>query len=509
MFMIEFNEKFQKALDLLENSTNNLFITGKAGTGKSTLLNYFMQKTPKKVVLLAHTGVAALNVKGATIHSFFKFKPGITQDSVNRMTKNWKNREIFESIDLIIIDEISMVRADLLDCIDLFLRRVLKQKKPFGGVRMAFIGDLYQLPPVLKGEEKTFFQEVYETPYFFSAQVFAKSNFKFLELDKVYRQKDAIFVDLLNGIRKNTIDDLGLALLNKRVLTPEAEEGYIYLTSTNAAADEINRQKLSALSGKSHFFEADIDGNFDEKISPTDPSLELKVGAQVMFLNNHQFGLWVNGSVGKVVDLSDEEILVEKQDGERVLVEKFSWTLYEYIFQKEARKLTQDPIGSFKQYPLKLAWGITIHKSQGKTFDKVIIDLGRGTFACGQTYVALSRCRSLDGLILKKPLQKKDIFTDHKIVKFLVDTQYELSEKECSKENKMAIIERAIKEQQPLKIVYLKTNDEKSARTIVPLSMGQMQYQNKGFLGLEAFCQIRGEKRVFRIDRILEISDVS
>lgn len=411
------NDEFGNALNLLENARCNLFITGRAGTGKSTLLNYFIQKTSHKVVLLAPTGVAALNIKGETIHSFFGFKPGVNLDEVKRLTKKIKKRGFFASIELIIIDEISMVRADLLDCVDLFLRCSLNSKLPFGGIRMVFIGDLCQLPPVIAKEERDFFQKLYYTPYFFSAEVMKQVSFHFLELNRVYRQKDAAFVEILTAISNNSISDEQLYCLNKRVGEAK-EDGYIYLTSTNREVDFINAKKLQELPGEEFSFCADSEGDFDEMSAPNDIHLKLKVGAQVMFLMNHPKNLWVNGTIGKVVKINGNEIFVEKADGEVVKVNRYTWGLYKYKFDEEKKQLCQEEIGCFIQFPLKLAWGITIHKSQGKTFDKVVVDLSGGTFAPGQAYVALSRCSSLEGLILKAPIKKRYILTDPKVVKF-------------------------------------------------------------------------------------------
>ncbi len=424
------DEYFQNALSLLENATESLFLTGRAGTGKSTLLSYFMQNTKKNVVVLAPTGVAALNVKGETIHSFFHFKPGVTIEDAKKEAKRVKNIAFYQSIDLIIIDEISMVRADLLDCIDIFLQTLLCTKKPFGALRMVFIGDLYQLPPVVSNEERLFFEELYETPYFFSAYVM--KNLKFcplvVELGKIYRQNDETFISLLNSIRKNCITEEELNLLNKRAFLPCSDEGCLYLTTTNAAALKINEEKLGALEGNCCEFTAEIEGDFDRKASLGETILKLKPGAQVIFLNNHSEGLWVNGTLGRVTRVVADQIFVRMENGEEVKVKKFRWNLYKYGLDPQTKKLFQEEVGSFHQYPLKLAWALTIHKAQGKSFDRVILDLERGCFAHGQTYVALSRCRSLGGLFLKKPLKKSHIVMDQRVVQFLTRYQCALSD---------------------------------------------------------------------------------
>jgi ATP-dependent exoDNAse (exonuclease V) alpha subunit len=506
---IVFDKQFKNALNLLKNLKKNIFITGKAGSGKSTLLNYFMQKTEKNIAVLAPTGVSALNVKGETIHSFFRFKPGITKKEAEKLAIKTKKKNLYKNLHTIIIDEISMVRADLLDCVDLFLKKVLKKSSPFGGIRMVFIGDLYQLPPVLTTEEKKHFKNLYESPYFFSSNVMKSEKFKFefLELDKIYRQNDPLFIEILNSIRNNTIDNEKIEILNERTNEKhlKCDKGYIYLTSTNKEAKEINNKKLLEINKKLFTFEAEILGEFTPKTAPTDISLQLKENSQVMFLINHPKGLFVNGSVGKITKILGDEISVKLPNGKIVLVERYNWQLYKYSFDDKSKSLIQEEIGSFLQFPLKLSWGITIHKSQGKTFDKVILDLKRGTFAHGQTYVGLSRCRTLKNLFLKYPIKKRHVLLDYKVVNFLTKLQYNLSEKKCSLEDKIAIIEKAIKDSKEINIVYLKANDQKSKRTIKPFFVGDMFYGNKKFLGIEAFCKKRNEERVFRVDRILEI----
>ena len=506
--MIEINEEFAKALDLFDRSPDSLFLTGKAGTGKSTLLQYFMDQTKKNVVVLAPTGVAALNIGGQTIHSFFKFKPGITLDEAIKLGKKAKKKAFYQKIKIIIIDEISMVRADLLDAVDLFLQTAKENKKPFGGIRMIFIGDLYQLPPVVNFQERECFFSLYKSPYFFTAKVMENPLFKlcFLELEKIYRQKDELFIETLNAIRNKTVTDAHLTLLNSRVIKNEIDdEGSIYLTATNQAAAIINEEKLSKIKKKNVSFEADILGNFAEKMAPTDKKLKLKVGAQVMFLMNEPSGLWVNGSIGKVIEIGFDEIEVELTTGKVVTVHRHIWKMYNYFLDEVTKVITQEEVGAFEQFPLKLAWAITIHKSQGKTFDKVIVDLQRGSFAHGQTYVALSRSTSLEGLFLKSEIQKGHIRMDYEVVKFLTRFQYALAEKECSLEKKIEILTKAIEEKKPVSMVYLKANDEKSKRTIIPMVIQEMHYQGKEFLGMEAFCQKRKEQRVFRIVRILEL----
>lgn len=511
---IELNEFFQKALDLMENSNKNVFVTGKAGTGKSTLLDYFRNHTRKKLVVLAPTGVSALNVKGQTIHSFFGFKPNVTLNSIKKIKGNQKN--IYKELDTIVIDEASMVRADLLDCIDKFLRLNVKKKKPFGGVQMIFFGDLYQLPPVVTGKEKEFFNTYYKSPYFFDSMVMKEIDMEFIELEKIYRQKDENFIAILNAIRNNSITEKELNILNQRYypeFISKPKDFYIWLTSINNTAEKINREHLSRISSPLITYRGALSGDFNEDSLPTQIDLRIKEGAQVMLLNNDPLFRWVNGSIGKIVDIIKQKddadiIVVELITGEVVDVLPYRWELFNYYFDKDKNTIESEVVGSFTQYPIKLAWAVTIHKSQGKTFDKVVIDIGRGTFASGQVYVALSRCTRLDGIVLKRPLEKKHIFMDWRVVKFLTQFQYRLSENLCPFEKKLNIIKNAINTNQRLEIVYLKNNDTKSKRIISPIFVGEMEYSGKTYTGMEAFCHLRNDRRVFRLDRILEIKEV-
>ncbi len=508
---IEFNDQFQKALDLMENTGRHIFVTGRAGTGKSTLLNYFRANTKKKVAVLAPTGVAAVNINGQTIHSFFGFKPDTTVSKIRKISGDRKN--LYKNIDAIIIDEISMARADLLDCVDKFLRLNGKEKNiPFGGAQMIFIGDLYQLPPVITSRDKSIFKNQYETGYFFSSHVFENFDMEFVELEKIYRQKDRKFIDILNSIRNNSVEPKELNLLNKRFnpeFSPKTDDYYIYLVPTNDLVKKINEEYLAKVKGKTYYFEGEIEGDFDEKYLPTDTDLSLKIGAQAMLLNNDSQGRWINGSIGKVVGIEYEEgsVLMEFEDGKKEAVSPYTWSIYNYSYNSEMNSLETEIVGSFTQYPLKLAWALTIHKSQGKTFEKVIIDMGRGAFAHGQTYVALSRCVSLEGLILKKEIKKSHIFIDWKVTQFVTKYQYRISEQKIPLEKKIAMIEKAIESGKKLKIVYLKAKDEKSKRIISPSYVGELDYNGIPFLGVEAFCHKRGEDRVFRVDRILEIEE--
>lgn len=511
MQTIHITPQFRQALDIMENTQENLFLTGKAGTGKSTLLRLFRDQTQKKVVVLAPTGIAALNIQGETIHSFFGFKPHITVKRAKDLGRHHKDNQLVQELQTIIIDEISMVRADLLDCVDAFLRIALKSRKPFGGKQLIFIGDLYQLSPVVTPAEKTYFENIYKSPYFFSAHVFnhKKWTMQFIELDKIYRQSDDTFITILNAVRNRTVTDEHLATLNERVsddADPE-DRGYMYLTATNADADAINTYMLRRLDTTPIECKADISGDFDAKLAPTDSTLILKTGAQVMFLTNDPGGNWVNGTLGTLIESAheDSELLIQTQDGNLVSVHPYKWNLYHYIYDKDKKTIDQESIGSFTQYPIKLAWAITIHKSQGKTFDRVFINLGRGAFTSGQVYVALSRCRSLDGLILQKPLKKSDIMMDYRVMNFLTRYQYKLAELDLSLEDKVKRIEQAISTRSELKITYLKPTDEKTTRTILPEEVGDMAYNGTTYLGVRGYCLTRNEERVFRVDRILEI----
>src|SRR4030042_420363 len=511
---IEINEQFRHALDIMEDSDRSIFITGRAGTGKSTLLNHFRNTTRKKVAVLAPTGVAALNVKGQTIHSFFRFKPGITPDRVKKLRSSGDNKSIYHKLDIIVIDEVSMVRADLLDCVDRFLRlNGPESNKPFGGIQMAFIGDLYQLPPVVTGGEKEVFQSLYETPYFYGARVFDSFDMEFVELEKIYRQHDEEFITLLNGIRNNSVTGEGLELLNERYqpdFEPPPEDFYVYLTTTNRLAEEINSKRLAGLKGRLYTFTGSIEGDFGQEYLATKIDLEVKVGAQVMMLNNDTGGRWVNGSIGKITGITQngkgEDIIVaELADDEEVEITPFTWEIFRFFV--EGGGLQSEVIGTFTQYPLMLASAVTIHKGQGKTFDRVIIGIGKGIFAHGQMYVALSRCTTLGGIVLKRPALKKHIWTNYQVMDFLTKSQSKKAEESCPVDGKTKIIKRAIQNKLSLEIVYLKPSDEKTTRVVRPEAVGEMEHRGKKYLGMRAFCLKRNDERVFRIDRILEIRE--
>lgn len=503
----EINDQFKKAIDLLE-SGKNLILTGRAGTGKSTFLNYFCQNTKKQFVLLAPTGVAAVNIGGQTIHSFCKFKPGVTFDEARNSGKKSQKNKMYQHLQILIIDEISMVRCDLLDCIDIFLRTARKNNLPFGGVQTFFVGDLYQLPPVVTSNETKTIDVIYETPYFFSSKVMQGFSSEFIEFEKIYRQKDQYFIELLNGIRNKTISDEMLEALNSRFM-PDFDENkhpeYIYLASRNAQAEMLNEKNLNYLPGKVQLYPASVEGNFSSEFFPASANLTLKKDARVMLLNNDSKGRWINGSLGWVKKMEQDFINVALDQGGKFDVYPYLWEIYEGFFDEREKTIKRRTIGSFLQIPVQLAWAITIHKSQGKTFDKAIVDIGKGTFTPGQVYVALSRCRSLDGLVLKKRIEKKHIWLDRRVVKFITQYQYQRSEQSFSFEDKACLVKKAIKEKRRMNIVYLKASDEKSRRVILPKRIYETEYNGYAFTAVDAYCFLRKQKRVFNLKRILEM----
>jgi ATP-dependent exoDNAse (exonuclease V) alpha subunit len=413
---LEINDKFKEAFDLIDKTHNCVFITGNAGTGKTTFLRYYIMHAKKRTIVLAPTGVASLNCGGETIHSFFNFKPDVTLSKIKN--KKFSDRSVYRKVETIIIDEASMLRCDLLDCVDKFLRMSReKHKEPFGGVQMVFIGDLKQLPPVVKREEKHIFSSVYKSPYFLRAYSLNECILHTIELTKVYRQQELNFVKLLNAVRNNTINDAELAELNKKVSRDIFSKPMsVYLTTTNNKAAYINRQYLSKINSNQAMFVAETENiEEDSKMLPAEHNLVIKKNAQVMMLNNDAKGRWVNGSVGIVegiknsIDYGKTLIYVKFSNGKTEYVEPFKWELFKYKWNEKQEQIETESVGFFKQYPLKLSWAVTIHKSQGKTFDNITIDMEYGAFAPGQFYVALSRCRSFYGISLSRPITKKDI----------------------------------------------------------------------------------------------------
>lgn len=496
---IEINDEFQQALDIIQNTRRHLFITGKAGTGKSTLLDYCYENTNKNIIMLAPTGVAALNIKGQTIHRFFGFPVNISAEKISSRQFMPRTKRIYKNLETIIIDEVSMLRADLLDCINTFLQIYGPDpEKPFGGVQMVFVGDLYQLPPVISNHEQSYYNSKYFSPYFFSAEIFKKIPMEVVELQKIYRQKDQDFIELLSRFRSNSINDDDLAKLNSRLHQQQNLKRFqdfeIHLTTTNQQANDINQSHLDKLEGTTYCSKAVVDGNFSEDYYPTAEELTYKLGAQIMFLNNDAKNRWVNGSLGYIEKISMENGKIKhlsiRLHSNHKLVEVFpySWEIFKYTL--EGKEIISEVIGSFAQYPFRLAWAVTIHKSQGKTFDNVTIDIGRGAFAAGQLYVALSRCTSFEGLSLTRPVSKQNVMTDYRIFDFM--SQYGLQE--LSNENRSRILENGIRQKQKLEIIYCKANGEKSKRIIVPVSIKSGN--------LLAFCTQRQEQRTFTIGRI-------
>ncbi len=413
---IEITPEVQNILNKLENSKENIFLTGKAGTGKSTVLRYFRATTKKKYAVAAPTGIAAINVQGQTIHSFFGFGIDITPDRVKYVSAD--KLKVLRNLDSLIIDEISMVRADLLDCIDASLRKNRRSDLPFGGVQIIAIGDPYQLPPVVKTSEYKYFHTIYPSPHFFSAKSYARGKFITLELTKVYRQKDDVFIEILNSVRVGDVTVEQIQQLNE-ITTKAAFDDSIKLVTTNALATTINNSEIQKLKGDGNIYKGFITGDFNEKSIPTDMELTLKEGARVMLLNNDKRRRWVNGDVGTVISLGQNSVKIKFDDNTFDEVELNEWDNVKFIYDEEEGKIVPEIVGKYIQLPLKLAWALTIHKSQGKQYDHVHVDFGTGTFAPGQAYVALSRCVALEGLTFAAPLVLDDIITDSSVKKFM------------------------------------------------------------------------------------------
>ena len=494
---MESNPELELAWQLVEYTGVNVFLTGKAGSGKTTFLRKLREQSTKRMVVLAPTGVAAMNAGGVTIHSFFQlpFAPFVPESHFGGEAKyqyrfGKEKVNILRSLDLLVIDEISMVRADLLDSVDDVLRRYRDRHKPFGGVQMLMIGDLQQLSPVVKEQDQQLLSPYYNHFYFFGSHALEQAGYVTVELTKVYRQSNAEFLDLLNCIRDNRVDASVLRRLNRRFqpdFAAEQPRGYIYLTTHNQKANDLNTARLEQLAGEPRVFRAEMEGDFPVYMYPTEEELVLKEGAQVMFVKNDISGQhrYYNGMLGRITSLSAVgSVEVETEDGQRIVLDREEWANCKYSLDPDTKEITETILGTFKQYPLRLAWAITIHKSQGLTFDKAIIDV-RQAFAPGQAYVALSRCRSLEGLVLSAPVEASSVISDRIVTDFVNHIPAQIPDASC-----IAALQQAYFEDQVAGLysfarlsrlfhVYLRLVDEYLYR-LYPQFLGSLKAQADG-----------------------------
>lgn len=417
---IKLSSEQKEIFDILDKTSDNVYITGKAGTGKSLLLQHFVNNTSKKAVVLAPTGVAALNVEGQTIHSFFGFSPEVQDPKIHREIQVfYKTKEILKKIDAIIIDEVSMVSVDLMESINIKCQKARRNELPFGGLQIICFGDLFQLPPVVSDREiHRYLNDTYGGTFFFNAPVFENCKLKIYELENIFRQKDNKFKEILNKIRVGNNSLEIIDTINSRLQVPIPKEGFITLAGRNETVSRINQKKLDEINAEQHTYIANIQGDIKESIFPTEKELHLKIGAQIMMLVNDKNDRWVNGTLGIISDLNEDVIRVIIDDVEHA-IDRYTWNKCKYFYDAEAKTLEREIISSFTQFPVRLAWAVTIHKSQGKTYQSVLLDLSDGAFDTGQTYVALSRCTSLDTLYLKEKIYPDDIMVNSQVIEFM------------------------------------------------------------------------------------------
>jgi ATP-dependent exoDNAse (exonuclease V) alpha subunit len=402
---------YAPVLEVLEKSRANVYLTGRAGTGKTTLLKHFVARNQDTTAVLAPTGIAAVKAGGQTVHSFFRFPPRLIEP---KDVKRIRYARALRAIETLVIDEVSMIRSDVMAAIDRSLRLNRDIDAPFGGVQMVLVGDPYQLPPVIERGLESYLEDTHGGSYFFSPPAFRNGDFRLIELTQVFRQSDPVFLDILSGVRRGDMDQNQSEILSAQVSSMDpvdASQSHVVLTGTNNAAFDINHRRLEALPGALQAYNGQVKGEFDPKLYPTEAPLYLKEGARVMMLKNDPDKNWVNGTLATVITATAKKLMVEI-DGSAYEVEPASWERVRYGFDEEKAALKKETVGLFKQYPVRLAWALTIHKSQGQTLDKVYVDLRRGLFAHGQAYVALSRCRTLEGLALSRPLQHRDLNID-------------------------------------------------------------------------------------------------